>query len=85
VREVDEDVVHVSLRSADNLQSIEDVSHQPVSLRHHILGSGNLLPEAARSDNGAQEVALVALSTLTNSLVNVNVAVLREDRLDVEL
>jgi hypothetical protein len=78
-------VVHVRVVVANNLHSVQDVGHEAVSLRDHILCSRDVLAQTTRPDDSAGEEALVVLVGLANSLVHVDVAVLREDRLDVEL
>ncbi|GFF28865.1 hypothetical protein IFM46972_02469 [Aspergillus udagawae] len=88
-REVDEDVVEIGVVVADDLQSIQDVIHETVSLRDQVLRGGNIVTETARSHHGTDEVTLVdglvVLGALADGLVDVNVPVLGEDRLDLEL
>jgi hypothetical protein len=84
-REVDEDVVQIGVVVANDLQSIENVVHETICLRDQVLGGWDLIAESSWTHDSTGEVALVALNVLSNSLVNVDVAVLSEDWLDAEL
>ena len=83
-REVDEDVIHIGVVVADYLKSIQGVVHQPVTLRDHVLSRGYVLSQPAWSDNGTNKVSFVGLGALADRLIHMKVAILREDRLDVE-
>jgi hypothetical protein len=88
-REVNEDVVQIRVVVANDLQGVQDVVHETVSLRDQVLSGGDIITQTAGTNHGTNEVALVnslvVLGTLADSFVNVNVAVLGEDGLDVEL
>jgi hypothetical protein len=84
-REVDEDVVQIGVVVADNLQSIKDVGHESVGFGDHVLNSRDVVANTTGTDNSTGEVTLVVLDTLTDGLVNVDVAVLGEDGCNVEL
>jgi hypothetical protein len=84
-REVDEDLVQIRVVVANNLESVEDIVDDTVSLRDEVLGSRDLISETTRSDDSTSEVSLVSVHVLANTLVNVDTLVLSEDRLDVEL
>ncbi|ROV86895.1 hypothetical protein VMCG_10866 [Cytospora schulzeri] len=84
-REVDEEVVQVGVVVANDLQGVEDVVDDTVSLRDQVLSRGNLVTKSARSDDSTSEVALVSLVFFGNGFIDMNVLVLRKDRLDLEL
>ena len=88
-REVDEDVVKIRVVVADDLQRIQNVIHETVSLGDEILRGGNIVTETARAHHSTDEVTLVdglvVLGALADGLVDVDVPVLGEDGLDLEL
>ncbi|GKT80765.1 LOW QUALITY PROTEIN: unnamed protein product [Colletotrichum tofieldiae] len=83
--EVDKDLVQVGVVVANDLKSIEDIVDDAISLGNQVLSGRDLVTETARANDRASEVALVAVDSLADTLVNVDVLVLREDGLDVEL
>ncbi|KAH6606989.1 hypothetical protein Trco_006142 [Trichoderma cornu-damae] len=83
--EVHEDVVEIRVVIADNLEGVEDVVDDTVGLRDEVFGSGDLVAETTGSDHGTSEVTLVRVDSLANSLIHVNVLVLREHGLDAEV
>ncbi|GKT88894.1 LOW QUALITY PROTEIN: hypothetical protein Ct61P_06744 [Colletotrichum tofieldiae] len=83
--EVDEDLVQVGVVVANDLKSIEDIVDDAISLGNQVLSGRDLVTETARANDRASEVALIAVDSLADTLVNVDVLVLREDGLDVEL
>ena len=93
LREVDEDVVEIRIVVADDLERVEDVVGEAVGFGDEVLGGGDVLAQVARADDGAREVALVdvvvrvavLVVALADRLVHVDVAVLREDGLDLEV
>jgi hypothetical protein len=84
-REVDEDVVQIGVIVTDNLESIKNVGHESVGFGDHVLNSRDVVANTSGTDNSAGEVTLVVLDTLTDGLVDVDVAVLGEDGCNVEL
>ncbi|CAG9956035.1 unnamed protein product [Clonostachys rosea f. rosea IK726] len=83
-REVHEDVVQIGTVVASDLQSIEDIVDDTVSLGYQVLRGRDLVSETTRADDGTGEVSLVGVDSLAKGLVNVDVFVFREYRLDVE-
>ena len=86
---VDENVVQIRIVVANDLQSIENVVHQAISLRNEILRGGDIITETTRTDNGTDKVSLiqslVVFRTLADRLIDVDVSVLSEDGLNLEL
>jgi hypothetical protein len=83
--EVDEDLVQIRVVVANNLESVEDIVDNTVSLGDEVLSSRDLISETTRSNDSTGEVSLVSVHVLANTLVNVDALVLSEHRLDVEL
>ncbi|CAH0025223.1 unnamed protein product [Clonostachys rhizophaga] len=84
-REVHEDVVQIGTVVASDLQSIEDIVDDTVGLGDQVLSGRDLVSETARANDGTCEVSLVGVDSLAKGLVNVDIFVFREYRLNVEL
>ncbi|CAI6094390.1 unnamed protein product [Clonostachys chloroleuca] len=84
-REVHEDVVQIGTVVASDLQSIENIVDDTVGLGDQVLSGRDLVSQTARANDGTGEVSLVGVDSLAKGLVNVDVFVFREYRLDVEL
>ncbi|CAH0047846.1 unnamed protein product, partial [Clonostachys solani] len=83
--EVHEDVVQIGTVVASDLQSIENIVDNTIGLGYQVLGGRDLITETARANDGTCEVSLVGVDSLAKGLVNVDVFVFREYRLDIEL
>ena len=74
-----------SSRSADNLESVENVGDQSIRFGDEIIGGLHVATEATRSNEGTNEESTVGGVTLRSSVVDVDLSILGWARFEVEV
>jgi len=87
VEEVERDVVSIgsSSRSADNLESVENIGDQSIRFGNEVIGSLHVSTETTRSNEGTNEESTIRGVTLGSGVVDVDLSVLSWARFEVEV
>ncbi|KAH3668229.1 hypothetical protein OGAPHI_001983 [Ogataea philodendri] len=84
--EIDEDVVQVGVGGVNDLQSVQDITHQSVCFRCQVIWGSDVIFDRSSTDDTSGEVSLVnSRRVLCNGFVDMDISVLGLHRLDVEV